>query len=63
MKKAITLLLLVAALAACKNSKTDIPSIDPAFTNYISGFTSGVISVGSNLSIQLVPDIALKHLK
>lgn len=58
MKKVFSLLLLVVALYACKSSKTDIPPIDPAFTNYVSGFTSGVISVASNLRIQLVADLA-----
>jgi hypothetical protein len=58
MKKAICFLLIVAVLAGCKDKKTDIPSIDPAFINYISGFTSGVISASSNLSIQLVSDVS-----
>ncbi|MEN8157463.1 MAG: hypothetical protein ABFS10_10965, partial [Bacteroidota bacterium] len=57
MKKTLILILVVAALSGCKSKKTEIPSIDPAFTNYISGFTSGVISTGSNLSIRLVADV------
>jgi len=58
MKKAICFLLIIATLTGCKDKKTDIPSIDPAFINYVSGFTSGVISASSNLSIQLVSDIS-----
>ncbi|MCP4310628.1 MAG: hypothetical protein GY790_05150 [Bacteroidetes bacterium] len=58
MKKTICILLVISALAACTSKKTDIPHIDPAFTNYISGFTSGVISASSNLTIQLVSDIS-----
>jgi len=58
MKKAFCLLLFVAALSACNNNKNEIPTINPAFTNYISGFTSGVISTGSNLNFQLVTDIS-----
>ena len=58
MKKAICFLLAVAVITGCKDRNTDIPSIDPAFINYVSGFTSGVISASSNLSIQLVSDIS-----
>ena len=49
MKKTICLLLVVAVISACNNRKNEIPAINPEFTNYISGFTSGVISAGSNL--------------
>ena len=59
MKKALFLLVIFAALSGCKDKKTEIPSIDPAFTSYISGFTSGVISAGSNLLISLVSDVPL----
>jgi uncharacterized lipoprotein NlpE involved in copper resistance len=57
MKKTICLLLVVAVIAGCNNRKNEIPAIDPAFTNYISGFTSGVISAGSNLTIRLLSDV------
>jgi uncharacterized protein YfaS (alpha-2-macroglobulin family) len=57
MKKTGFLLLILAALASCTSKKSDIPAIDPAFTNYISGFTSGVISVTSHLTIRLVSDV------
>ncbi len=57
MKNALFLLLVVAVITGCKDKNTEIPSIDPAFINYISGFTSGVISAGSNLAISLVSDL------
>ncbi len=59
MKKILLLLLVVAALTACKDKKNEIPSVDPAFTSYVSGFTSGVISAGSNLLISLVSDVPI----
>jgi len=57
MKKTICLLLVIAVIAGCNNRRNEIPAIDPAFTNYISGFTSGVISAGSNVTIRLVSDV------
>ncbi|MFH0758468.1 MAG: MG2 domain-containing protein [Bacteroidota bacterium] len=57
MKKAVSFALILAALAGCTGKKSDIPAIDPAFTNYVSGFTSGVISVSSHLTIRLVSDV------
>ncbi len=57
MKKALSLLFILAILTSCKDQQKEIPSIDPAFTNYISGFTSGVISASSNLTIHLVSDV------
>ncbi len=50
-------MLILAALYGCKDKKTEIPAIDPAFTSYVSGFTSGVISASSNLMISLVSDV------
>ncbi|MEN8204033.1 MAG: MG2 domain-containing protein [Bacteroidota bacterium] len=57
MKKAIQLLILILILSGCKSKKEEIPYINPAFTNYISGFTSGVISSSANLTIQFVSDV------
>ena len=56
MKKAI-LLLLVVVLTACGEKKRDIPALDPAFINYVSGFTSGVVSATSNVVLTLVSDL------
>jgi len=57
MKKFSILLLILAILSGCKDKKNEIPAIDPAFTSYVSGFTSGVISANSNLLISLVSDV------
>ncbi|RLD90147.1 MAG: hypothetical protein DRJ29_15890, partial [Bacteroidetes bacterium] len=57
MKKALLLLLAVAVLTGCKEKKSEIPAIDPAFINYVSGFTSGVISASSNIALTLLADI------
>ena len=57
MKKTICFLLLLAVIAGCKEKKNGMLPIDPAFSNYISGFTSGVISVASNITIRLVSDV------
>ncbi len=57
MKKVILLLLAAAVLTGCQERKSEIPAIDPAFINYISGFTSGVISASSNVTISMVSDI------
>ena len=58
MKKALSYLLILIALSSCKDKNTNITTIDPAFTNYISGFTSGVISANSTLTIQMVSDLS-----
>ncbi len=58
MKKALTYFLILLAFSSCKDKNTKIPVIDPAFTNYISGFTSGVISGNSTLTIQMVSDLS-----
>jgi len=57
MKKALLLLLTVAVLFGCKEKKSEIPAIDPAFINYVSGFTSGVVSASSNIALTMVSDI------
>ena len=57
MKKTILLIFLSLALFGCKNTKKEIPKVDPGFTNYISGFTSGVISVNSNITVRLTADV------
>jgi len=57
MKKALLLLLALAVLTGCKEKKSEITAIDPAFINYVSGFTSGVVSASSNIALTLVSDI------
>ncbi|MEA3461670.1 MAG: MG2 domain-containing protein, partial [Bacteroidota bacterium] len=57
MKKLLLLLLTVAVITGCKEKKSEIPAIDPAFINYVSGFTSGVVSASSNIALTLVSDI------
>jgi alpha-2-macroglobulin len=61
MKKALLLLLILTALTSCKDKKNEIPAIDPAFTSYVSGFTSGVIPAGSRLLISLVSDVPVSQ--
>ena len=58
MKKALLLLLTVAVLFGCKEKKSEIPAIDPAFINFVSGFTSGVVSASSNIALTLVSDLS-----
>jgi len=57
MKRISFFLILIFILAACKDQKKEIPKIDPGFTNYISGFTSGVISVNANISVRLMQEV------
>ena len=57
MKKVLLLILALAVLTGCKEKKSEIPAIDPAFINYISGFTSGVVSASSNIALTVVSDI------
>lgn len=57
MKKVFLLLLAIVVLTGCKEKKSDIPAIDPAFINYVSGFTSGVVSATSNVVLSLVSDL------
>ncbi len=57
MKKTVLLLAAVLVMVSCNDRDKKAPAIDPAFTGYISGFTSGVISTHSSLTIQLVTDV------
>ncbi len=51
--KIVSLLIIVLFINACKDKKDDLKMIDPAFTNYISGFTAGVISKQSTIKVRL----------
>ncbi|MDX2430276.1 MAG: MG2 domain-containing protein [Bacteroides sp.] len=57
MKKVFLLFLAVAVLTGCKEKKSEIQAIDPAFVSYISAFTNGVISATSSVRISLVSDV------
>lgn len=50
-------LIMSHVFTSCKTSKKDAPVIDAGFTSYISGFTSGVISVNSGIQIRLMEEV------
>ena len=56
MKRFSFFLILILILASCKEKKKEIPKIDPGFTSYISGFTSGVISANASISVRLMQE-------
>ncbi len=58
MKRVYTLLLGLLILVACNEKKPQSPAeIDTAFTSYVSGFTSGVVSTTADISIRLVSEL------
>lgn len=57
-KLPLILLIQFIILLSCKETKKEIPSIDPGFTGYISGFTNGVISVGTTPAVRLMLDVS-----
>ncbi len=57
MRKSIFLLVIALIVSSCKDREKAVPAINPEFTHYIAGFTSGVISAYSNPTIQLVTDV------
>ena len=54
------LLLLITILLSC-NNKAKLVDIDPAFSQYIDAYTSGVISKKNTLRIQLASDVSTTH--
>ncbi len=44
-------------LTTCKTGQTDQQEVDPAFAEFVSAFTSGVISSGSSITISLTKDV------
>ena len=58
MKRFSFFLILILILASCKEKKKEIPKIDPGFTSYISGFTSGVISANASISVRLMQEVS-----
>ncbi|MEZ5070817.1 MAG: hypothetical protein R2751_07570 [Bacteroidales bacterium] len=58
MKQHLPLLLVLLLLASCREStKTGRPDIDPGFTSYVSGFTTGVVSAASPVRVRLMNEI------
>ena len=57
MKKVFLILLAAAVLTACGKKKSEIPAVNPAFIDYVSGFTSGVVSATSDVVLTLVADL------
>lgn len=57
MKRNLVLIILMTTILSCQDTKKQIPQVDPEFTNYISGFTSGVISVTSKPTLRLMEEI------
>lgn len=53
MKKNLFYLLLVSLLFACGSTATKKISVNPAFSEYIGGFTTGVLSKESNIRVML----------
>lgn len=54
LRKGITLLFILTSFVGCKTNNEEIIEINPAFSQYISAFTSGVISSESNIRIRLM---------
>ncbi len=50
-------LILSFVLNSCNQSKKQAPAIDAGFTSYISGFTSGVVSVNSGIQVRLMEEV------
>jgi len=56
----LSLIIISLTLTQCKKSKKTTTPVDPAFSGYVSAFTSGMISNQSNIVIKLteaVPDV------
>lgn len=53
-------LMLLSAVFSCKDKKQVRRKVDPGFGQYVSAFTSGVVSVESAIQIRLVKDVEQK---
>ncbi|MDE5419165.1 MG2 domain-containing protein [Labilibaculum sp. DW002] len=56
----LSLAILIPAMFSCKDKKNVKQKVDPGFGQYISAFTSGVVSSESIIQIRLVNDYAQK---
>ncbi|PKQ61701.1 hypothetical protein BZG02_14855 [Labilibaculum filiforme] len=52
----ISLAIVILASFSCKNNKSAKQQVDPGFGQYISAFTSGVVSAGTVIQVRLVND-------
>ncbi|NNE55491.1 MAG: hypothetical protein HKN32_05690, partial [Flavobacteriales bacterium] len=43
---------------SCQNKSEPSPKVNPAFTSYISAFTSGIISTGSSIKLRLAQEVS-----
>ncbi len=59
MKKFALLAGLILVLSACQSSKEVEVSFDNRYAEYVSGFTSGIISKKDNISVELSSDVSL----
>eukprot|EP01029_Cantina_marsupialis_P019394 TRINITY_DN4500_c0_g1_i1.p1 TRINITY_DN4500_c0_g1~~TRINITY_DN4500_c0_g1_i1.p1 ORF type:complete len:1855 (-),score=266.26 TRINITY_DN4500_c0_g1_i1:10961-16525(-) len=56
----VSLAILIPAMFSCKDKKTVKRKVDPGFGQYVSAFTSGVVSAESVIQIKLTNDIEQK---
>lgn len=57
---ACTVMALSLLLTSCKQTQKPV-SIDPAFAQYVEGFTSGVISKTSSIKVQMASSLSTTH--
>lgn len=57
MLKTAAFVVAVGVISSCSNKKAGPPEIDPAFTEHVSGFTSGIISNSATIRVQLASDV------
>ena len=53
-------LLIIIIIFSC-NNKAKLVDVDPAFSQYIDAYTSGVVSKKNTVRIQLASDISTTH--
>lgn len=63
LKITCVLIFLSATVTQCKPTKKEAPSVDPAFTTYVAGFTSGIISSESTIRVRLQEAIPVNEEK
>lgn len=50
------ILLSILSFVSCKNKATDIPVVDPAFAEYVSAYTSGMVASDAEVQVVLQND-------